>query len=632
MPNAVIYATYAKSGTSSYNSNYVFVGQGTSGYWACLGFDLSSLANATITSFKLYLNSATPSSSNLTQSVTFRAANTNAWNAPFIVGAATTSTKVSGSTRAYVWDLTSKTAVLEALQGLGPGAYLHLVETGGTRQMQYEDLAEGSSRPRIEVVYTLNRSTFTLDKSTVEAGSAIAMTISPADATYTHEATWSIGAYSVTQSLDAGEEETSLTIPMAWLNAIPSATSGTASVVLRTYQSGVEIGSLSSSFTITVPSSVVPTVTSLDVTRLDVTVPSAWGIYVQSKSRASMSVVGAAGAYGSTIASYSISGGGYSSATSSLTTGTLMGSGEITFTAIITDTRGRTATATASITVHAYEGPYFTALSVTRCDSDGDANITGEYIRIHPSFTFSNVCDNTVSCVVRWRQGTSGTLSSPTTLTSGVATVIGGGNISAESMYQAVFTLSDTFATVARVETISSAMYSMFIRRDGRGVSFGKASPPQDTVEINSSWALVAGGKDLTALTASDIGAADESHTHGLNTTDVTGVLPITKGGTGADNKATALANLGIQYGVTSKYTVPANSTLDAEITFPVAYATGVVPFVVAGSQSDASNINNGSLFMTVIKASITNTGFSVRFWGNSANNKEHAVAWFSIG
>lgn len=70
-----------------------------------------------------------------------------------------------------------------------------------------------------------------------------------------------------------------------------------------------------------------PTMTSVTATRVDGDVPAAWAIYVQNKSKATVKINGAAGAYGSTISSYSISGGGYSSTASSFTTGFLTSSG-----------------------------------------------------------------------------------------------------------------------------------------------------------------------------------------------------------------------------------------------------------------------------------------------------------------
>lgn len=89
-------------------------------------------------------------------------------------------------------------------------------------------------------------------------------------------------------------------------------------------------------------------------------VPSAWGIYVQTKSKVKLTINGAAGSYGSTIKSYSITGGGYSgSASGTLTTGFLNNSGTITFKATVTDSRGRVSAGVISITVTAYSPPYF---------------------------------------------------------------------------------------------------------------------------------------------------------------------------------------------------------------------------------------------------------------------------------
>lgn len=104
--------------------------------------------------------------------------------------------------------------------------------------------------------------------------------------------------------------------------------------------------------TLTVPASVKPTITSLTAERVDGTVPSSWGIYVQSKSKAKLTVNGATGSYGSAIASYSISGGGFAGASASLTMGFLNSYGDITFTATVTDSRGRiSAAAKVTITV-----------------------------------------------------------------------------------------------------------------------------------------------------------------------------------------------------------------------------------------------------------------------------------------
>ena len=74
--------------------------------------------------------------------------------------------------------------------------------------------------------------------------------------------------------------------------------------------------------------------------------------------------------------------GGFSSTESSFTTGFLTTSGTITFTAKVTDSRGRVSDAkTVSISVEAYAAPSFTDYSSQRAISDGTANDDGTYIR-----------------------------------------------------------------------------------------------------------------------------------------------------------------------------------------------------------------------------------------------------------
>lgn len=73
----------------------------------------------------------------------------------------------------------------------------------------------------------------------------------------------------------------------------------------------------------------------------------------------------------------------------------------------------------------------------------------------------------------------------------------------------------------------------------------------ENSITINSTavpTSRTINDKALTGdivLTASDISAAEASHTHDLSDNTMIGVLPITKGGTGAETAAEALVNLG---------------------------------------------------------------------------------------
>ena len=149
-----------------------------------------------------------------------------------------------------------------------------------------------------------------------------------------------------------------------------------------------------------------PTLTSITAARIDGDVPSFWGIYVQNKSSVKLTINGAAGAYGSTIKSYSITGGGYSGSASTLTTGFLNNSGTITFKATVTDSRGRvSAEASVSITVTAYSPPYFNSSLSQRCLSNGTLDDDGTYIHALVSFGYSTCGGkNTLKTSVQYKQ------------------------------------------------------------------------------------------------------------------------------------------------------------------------------------------------------------------------------------
>ncbi len=80
---------------------------------------------------------------------------------------------------------------------------------------------------------------------------------------------------------------------MSLANQIPSAVSGTCTITCDTYSGNTKVGSKTCTHTLTVPASVKPTISSLTATRVDGDVPSSWGIYVQTKSKATLTINGA---------------------------------------------------------------------------------------------------------------------------------------------------------------------------------------------------------------------------------------------------------------------------------------------------------------------------------------------------
>ena len=359
--------------------------------------------------------------------------------------------------------------------------------------------------------------------SSVEAGGTSTVTfINPYLSNVYHVVDWRFGTKVKSTTTAVGASSTSYTIPLSWLTVIPSATSGTATVSVTTYSyGGQELGTDTYSFTITAPSSAVPTL-SLAATRINNSVPSSWGIYVQGQSGVTITAT-AAGYQGSTISSYTISGGATGTQSSNVfTISTIYSSGTITYTVKVTDSRGRTATASTSISVVAYTAPAFSATDAFRCIANGTASDTGTYISAKATGTFSSVSNkNSMTLKVQYALSTSGAYSAAVTLTNGTASIIGNGSIDINYSFKVKFTLSDQFNTIEKVLNVGTAAFTVFFRQGGNGVAIGKVSERANAVEINPDWDIYHGSTKLN------------------------GTVPISRGGTGGTTAAAARSNLG---------------------------------------------------------------------------------------
>ena len=296
--------------------------------------------------------------------------------------------------------------------------------------------------------------------SSVAAGTASTVTfINPYLNNVYHAVDWRFGSTLVHSAVTSvGQSSVSYTIPVSWLTNIPNATSGTATVSVTTYASGgAELGTDTYSFTITAPTSAVPTI-SVAAARVNNSVPSSWGVYVQGKSGVTITAT-ATGYQGSTISSYTISGGATGTQSSNVfTVSVIYSNGTVTYTVKVTDSRGRTATASVSISVVAYSAPSFTATEAFRCASNGTASETGTYISAKASGTYSSVSNkNSMTLKVQYGLTTSTAYSTATTLTNGTASVIGAGSIDANYSFNVKFTLTDQFNTIEKVLTVGTA-------------------------------------------------------------------------------------------------------------------------------------------------------------------------------
>ena len=334
----------------------------------------------------------------------------------------------------------------------------------------------------------------------VNMGSAATITISRASSSFTHTLTYKFGSATGTIASKTSSTSVSWTPPISLANQIPSAISGTCTITCDTYSGSTKVGSKTCTHTLTVPASVKPVIDNLSATRVDGSVPSAWGIYVQTKSRATLKIEGAAGSYGSTVKSYNISGGGYSGTASSLTTGFLNSSGTITFTATVTDSRGRVSDAkTVSISVIAYSAPSFSSYQSQRATSNGTANDDGTFVRGLLSYSFASCSSkNTVTRKTEYRKsGTAEWTNANVSFSSGTAFTFGGGSISTETSYEIRYTITDAFSSISVVDVVSTAAVVMDFKSGGKGVAVGKVSETDNCFEVSEKWDVKVYGKLL---------------------------------------------------------------------------------------------------------------------------------------
>lgn len=272
-------------------------------------------------------------------------------------------------------------------------------------------------------------------------------------------------------------------IPLDFANNIPSATSGWGTIYVDTYNGSKLIGTKSVTFTATVPSSMVPSISSITCTDPKGYL-SKYGGYVQNKSTLKV-VVSASGSYSSTIKLYKIVANGVTYTANSPTTGVLITSGTNTITVTVTDSRGRTASKTATISVLAYTSPTISYLTAGRCNSEGTADADGAYI----SASFKTVVTalnnkNHATAKLEYKKNTetSWTIAGTYTAYSQTPTKIFAANI--DSSYNIRVTLNDDFSSATYEKSVGTVFTLMDFRNTGKGIALGKVSE-EDLLDVN---------------------------------------------------------------------------------------------------------------------------------------------------
>lgn len=315
--------------------------------------------------------------------------------------------------------------------------------------------------------------------------SKVVFATSGTDATYS--ATFTLGSYSGTATSTTKTIE--YAVPIAWCNALPNAATGQANVTCQVKYGGVVYSSFSVKLSVSVPSSVMPTVTSITLAdKTNTPVPSSWNMFVQHKSGVRVSAITTAGAYSSTISQIRLQVGTQSisqaySASNLPQIDTITQSGSLTCTVTVTDSRGRTASKTATVTFVPYAAPKFTNCVSERCLANGTVDNDGTYFKSTTAVSFST-CNgnNAITLTVKYKKTDAVLYGSETTITPGVNTC-GNDDLDTEFSYDVMYSVTDQFCTVTFTDYISTAIYLMHFLHGGKGVAFGQKATTENYLD-----------------------------------------------------------------------------------------------------------------------------------------------------
>lgn len=346
----------------------------------------------------------------------------------------------------------------------------------------------------ITITYEEAVSQPSVSSTSVNMGSAVTIYTNRVSTATTHTLLYTFGNTSGTIATGVGAS-VSWTPALTLAAQIPSATSGTCTITCQSYNGGVLTGTRTYTLTLNVPSTIVPSISSVTVEDTNSTVATRIQAYVKTLSTLSVDIT-ATGSHGSTVTSYRTSLDGVTYTAASFTASKkLSASGDMTLTVTVTDSRGRTATYTETLTVLDYSYPSIRLFKADRCNSDGSAaQLDGTNVRY--SFEGGVVSlnnKNALVCVVYYK------LASDTEWTKSESLPVTSYNLSATdkvltqtfdalASYDLKVRLQDYFYYVEQAVSIGTKGVIMDFLADGTGIAFGKVAETSGYAEFG--WPL----------------------------------------------------------------------------------------------------------------------------------------------
>lgn len=346
--------------------------------------------------------------------------------------------------------------------------------------------AYGTSRT-VSVTATLaaipRATTPTLSASPYTIGTALTISLAPANSTFKHKISYDFGNLTgQTSGLSIGSNFTAqgnttvtFTPPAVLGSQIMAATSGIGKIYCYTYtSSGTHIGTKTIDITINVPS-YTPEINNVVLTGNNLLS----GAYVQNKStitvNASLKTYYSAGIKSVVI---EVDGKSY---TSLPVTSSVLSNGSKTVKITFTDTRGKSVTYTSSaFTVYPYTTPTITEFTLER-QSDGTtviATLKGNVAAIN------NLNTKAITVTLN---GVTNTLTSSAYTISGTTTFT---DVPTDNSFTATATIEDYYATITKSAVLPTIDVTMDFHYSGTGIAMGKVAEYEDTFDCDWNFRL----------------------------------------------------------------------------------------------------------------------------------------------
>lgn len=296
-------------------------------------------------------------------------------------------------------------------------------------------------------------------------------------------------------------------VPRSWFEDYPSIASLPVTVSVQTYNSsGTAIGSpATASLTVNADADMKPVVSSGWASLAPYNTGAVSGItgYVKGYSQAEAAFddtkVDMSNAVGAGIASFSVTCQGETDSYTPYLT-PVLASTSVSVVCAVTDTRGRTASETFTLTVMDYAKPVLTGIEIFRCDAQGAEAEDGTHYSAEAFLSHSSLDGQNSTVLTSAVTASGGGYGAEESLSSGTAH-LSSAQLSADVTYTVRITATDALGnTAVYYQVLPTRKWAMKFRPDGSGVAFGKAAEYDGVFEITDDWDFRVHGKEINTL------------------------------------------------------------------------------------------------------------------------------------